>query len=294
MKFKVRVSELRYGDVEVDAANAEQAKRVASGAEINWFDSEITDMTVEDAFDAMLEDEDEYIKKHLPTLEILCGLAEEASELSQAALKLRRALDGTNPTPVPGKVAMDALLEEFADVTLCGKLLLTEAQVQQLKEIRKQKRTRWVHRLKAAEQDRHTYEVTEVCPHCEREVTMTWDVLTDGFKAFCPFCGGRLMLCDECQHCEVDPVCCDYDRETDSCQMNRGDEKKESALLAFIREEVGFRLVEILGVKEKDITPELIEELAHALDDNSDVMFNYDKLDGYLEGLLDRKGVKHE
>ena len=35
----------------------------------------------------------------LPETEILAQLAEEASELAQAALKLRRALDGTNPTP---------------------------------------------------------------------------------------------------------------------------------------------------------------------------------------------------
>lgn len=47
MKYKVRVSELRYGDVEVEAENEEQAKTVASGAEINWFDSEITDMIAE-------------------------------------------------------------------------------------------------------------------------------------------------------------------------------------------------------------------------------------------------------
>lgn len=35
----------------------------------------------------------------LPKTEILAQLAEEASELAQAALKMRRALDGTNPTP---------------------------------------------------------------------------------------------------------------------------------------------------------------------------------------------------
>lgn len=35
----------------------------------------------------------------LPKTEILAQLAEEASKLAQAALKLRRALDGTNPTP---------------------------------------------------------------------------------------------------------------------------------------------------------------------------------------------------
>lgn len=35
----------------------------------------------------------------LPDTEILAQLEEEASELAQAALTLRRALDGTNPTP---------------------------------------------------------------------------------------------------------------------------------------------------------------------------------------------------
>lgn len=39
------------------------------------------------------------IVEHLGMNEILCQLAEEASELAQAALKLRRAYDGKNPTP---------------------------------------------------------------------------------------------------------------------------------------------------------------------------------------------------
>lgn len=36
---------------------------------------------------------------NLPKAEILAQLAEEASELAQAALKLRRAIDKENPTP---------------------------------------------------------------------------------------------------------------------------------------------------------------------------------------------------
>ena len=40
------------------------------------------------------------IKDYLPDAEIVAQLAEEASELTQAALKLRRVLDGTNPTLV--------------------------------------------------------------------------------------------------------------------------------------------------------------------------------------------------
>lgn len=34
-----------------------------------------------------------------------------------------------------------------------------------------------------------SYEVTEWCPHCESEITMTWDVASMGYKAFCPVCG---------------------------------------------------------------------------------------------------------
>ena len=52
--------------------------------------------------------------------ELLAGLAEEAAELAQAALKLRRTLDGRNPTPVSTGDASRKLNEEFADVLLCA------------------------------------------------------------------------------------------------------------------------------------------------------------------------------
>ena len=44
--------------------------------------------------------------------------------------------------------------------------------------------------------------VVEVCPHCENEIEMRWDTAANGYKAFCPVCGNRLMLCDECLHSE--------------------------------------------------------------------------------------------
>ena len=53
----------------------------------------------------------------LPKTEILAQLAEEASELAQAALKPRRALDGTNPTPKSVAECEANLTEEIADVT---------------------------------------------------------------------------------------------------------------------------------------------------------------------------------
>jgi NTP pyrophosphatase (non-canonical NTP hydrolase) len=60
----------------------------------------------------------EYIREQLSQEELLCQLAEEASELAQAALKLRRVYDGSNPTPVKRGEAFDNLKEEIADVEL--------------------------------------------------------------------------------------------------------------------------------------------------------------------------------
>lgn len=60
----------------------------------------------------------EAIRSRVPGEELLAGLAEEAAELAQAALKYRRALDGTNPTPMPPKEAETELMEEVADVLL--------------------------------------------------------------------------------------------------------------------------------------------------------------------------------
>ena len=59
------------------------------------------------------------VNELLPQEEILAQLAEEAAELAQAALKLRRAMDMTNPTPVTVQEAGNRLLEEIADVIVC-------------------------------------------------------------------------------------------------------------------------------------------------------------------------------
>ena len=58
----------------------------------------------------------EYIAANLSDEDILCHLAEEAAELAQAALKLRRAITGTNPTPVSYEDAIYNLIEEYGDV----------------------------------------------------------------------------------------------------------------------------------------------------------------------------------
>lgn len=68
--------------------------------------------------------------------------------------------------------------------------------------------------------------VAEYCPECETEIEMRWDVETMGFKAFCPVCGNRLMLCSECR-CGAGGGC-DYDSSTDTCKHNRGNHEKEN------------------------------------------------------------------
>ena len=95
----------------------------------------------------------EYIKKQLPVEELLCQLAEEGAELSKAALKLRRVIDGTNPTPVKFEEAMDNLREEIADVMLCLRMLDTDPTHWTYREIMDTKTRRWAQRLKAARQE---------------------------------------------------------------------------------------------------------------------------------------------
>lgn len=56
------------------------------------------------------------------------------------------------------------------------------------------------------------YEVVEVCPHCDSEVTYgDWDVSVHGFVAVCPSCGKQIHLCDECMHQDDNPnAYCDW------------------------------------------------------------------------------------
>lgn len=48
------------------------------------------------------------------------------------------------------------------------------------------------------------YEVTEMCPHCETEITLCWDVESDGYQVFCPECGRAVMLCSMCDRSPCD------------------------------------------------------------------------------------------
>lgn len=47
MKYIVRVTQLRYGSVEVEADSEEEAEELATGMPVDYFDQEITDMIAE-------------------------------------------------------------------------------------------------------------------------------------------------------------------------------------------------------------------------------------------------------
>ena len=74
---------------------------------------------------------------------LLDQLAEEASELTKAALKLSRILRGENPTPVTEQEAINDLVEEFSEVIQCAR----ELKLRQDEDQIKYKDTRWHNRI---------------------------------------------------------------------------------------------------------------------------------------------------
>ena len=103
----------------------------------------------------------EYIREKLNKEELLCQLAEECAELGKAALKLRRVIDGTNPTPVKRSEAYRNLFEEIADVSLCLEILglNTPQAMYDCQKTMNMKVNRWARRLEEVE-----------CPVCGETV----------------------------------------------------------------------------------------------------------------------------
>ena len=85
------------------------------------------------------------ITDKIPVTELLAGLAEEATELAQAALKLRRCYDGTNPTPQDPDIQYECFLEEIGDVELYLDQMSINRQV--IADYKAAKLERWQKRL---------------------------------------------------------------------------------------------------------------------------------------------------
>ena len=101
------------------------------------------------------EDMNRIIESKLGARERLETLAEEAAELSQAALKMIRAYKmggAVNPTPITPNEALENLFEEVADVELAEEALgMYYMNRRRIEKIKEEKRSRWVERLKGAE-----------------------------------------------------------------------------------------------------------------------------------------------
>lgn len=61
------------------------------------------------------------------------------------------------------------------------------------------------------------YEVVEVCPECGAENVMRWNVEKEGYVAYCPHCGSKMMLCDECIHSDK-TLPCDWSPSNGCCR----------------------------------------------------------------------------
>ena len=96
-------------------------------------------------------DDIDYIANNISELAVLMALAEEASELSKAAIKLARAkglLD--NPTPISVEQAENDLIEEYNDLLICVGVLnkMPSLTICVDLNLRKRKCRRWAERIK--------------------------------------------------------------------------------------------------------------------------------------------------
>ena len=91
----------------------------------------------------------EFIRDHLSDEELLAQLAEECNELAKDALKMRRVLDGRNPTPVRMSEAWANLQEEIGDVLLCLRVLGIDYNDLEFTAPMDIKLDRWAGRLRA-------------------------------------------------------------------------------------------------------------------------------------------------
>lgn len=88
-----------------------------------------------------------FVRDNLLTSDLYLALAEEASELSQAAAKQARILIGNNPSPVSHEDGEQNVLEELADVYVCANVLYGRTKDDYVSDIMETKLSRWVSRL---------------------------------------------------------------------------------------------------------------------------------------------------
>lgn len=92
---------------------------------------------------ANLDDQLNFIEEHMTRASLYEMLAEEATELAQASLKMARILRGENPTPVGAQDAFKTIEEEWNDLYLVTRVLSLTTDYVSMKH----KAERWIKRL---------------------------------------------------------------------------------------------------------------------------------------------------
>lgn len=91
-----------------------------------------------------------YVAARLSAPALLGQLAEETAELGKAALKLQRVLMNENPTPVTMEEALDALIEEIADVICAMEVIMQKLNINLVEDVEpiiEGKAERWADRV---------------------------------------------------------------------------------------------------------------------------------------------------
>lgn len=94
-----------------------------------------------------MQTKQDYIARSIGWEAMYTQLAEEATELAQAALKVARIVHGTNPTPISLIEAKNMVREELADVVQCATYLELGVDYEQIKS----KEERWANRIANAQ-----------------------------------------------------------------------------------------------------------------------------------------------
>ena len=116
-----------------------------------------------------MTDRDKKIMEYLGEPEMLSQLAEECCELGKAALKLRRVLDGRNPTPKTEEEARADLIEEVADVYNVVGFLLQAEEMLEVYNIIQRKKDRWLGRLEENVMADVVQETKEAFGRCDED-----------------------------------------------------------------------------------------------------------------------------
>lgn len=134
---------------------------------------------------------------------LLEQLAEECSELAQAALKLARKERGENPTPKTEEECVENLLEELGDVNLCMSVVEANRGIH-IRCLSVDKKARWAQRIRETrvetpeKKKTRQSEFLKICPNAK-------------------MCDGVILACPINM---IDYVGCHHYRDCKSCKRD--------------------------------------------------------------------------